>query len=145
MNINKITPISYKGKLIRTQTFDKAVEAAKTEKLPLSMRYSFYNAIELLHDDFGVKSIEMNKIGTPSNQLKINAISSDGVSFPYSVSIDEAANEGISAVKTIINFMREYYGKRTYQYVTLSRKFDISQINEKIDSVLKCNKSRYMF
>ena len=145
MMINKVNSTNFKAKLVRTPIFNEAVASAKNTNN--NTKYAFYNAINVIHEDFGFKKFQIDKVESAKQQLrplfKLIAEENNGDSFTFVTNLSDAENEGQSAVTAIIDFISKCYGKRTAQYIKLSRKCAPDELNERIDGILYRNQNRY--
>ena len=147
MQVNSVSDTNFRAKIIRTNAFKDAVMSAKNES-NRGTKYSFYNAVNIIHDDSNMKSFEINKISLneKSERFKYNILAklSNGDVFTYKTSSfydNEEADK--FAVKAIIDFIGKFYSKKTASYIKLSRKFPESEINERIDGILIRNSKKY--
>lgn len=148
MDIAKINNSpSFSAKFICTPTFNEAVMCAKNAK-GTDLKYTFYNALSIIHEASEFKNFKIETISSDAkkilnNKFKIQAEKQNGDVFSYTTSVLDKDEEGVSAVKSIIDFIEKFYGHKTASYARLSRKFPSIELNSRIDGVLTRNVNKY--
>ena len=142
MNVSKVNnETTFKAKIVRNDLMNKAIDAAKTASE--SDKRAFYGALDFIHDDLLLKSVEIKKTLHKNGHL-VKIVYPDNYIKTYHNIAKIADTEGSAAMKSLFNFIKEHYGTRILLAIQHLRIPEGQDVNNEIDNVLSRNASRYI-
>lgn len=141
--------VSFKAKIIRNTEMNEAINNAKNNEIWLEDKYAFYNALDLIHNDFRTKTFKIESISSPikstQKQYRMTATAYNGESYTFTTSINsnDKKDSGRIAMKSIIDFIGKYYGNDMLAEARIRRTCLSTELDEKINYLLIRNKVLY--
>ena len=141
MKTQKIySDVSFNAKILRNSLMDSAIAEAK--KAPVYKKRTFYNVLDLIHNDCTLKSVGISKTDDVPKHIVTATYLSNNKNTYYNP-INEKVKEGIEAMQSLLTFVSGHYGNMMLNRIKNMRVVDDNSLDQKIDSILKLNQINY--
>ena len=136
----RYSDVSFNAKILRNSLMDNAIAEAK--KAPVYEKRTFYNVLDLIHNDCTIKSVGISKIADAPRQIVTVTYPSSNKNV-YCNPINDKVKEGMEAMQSLLEFVKNHYGNMMLHRIKTQRIIDDNLLNEKIDSLLELNRVNY--